>query len=75
MGQLILQPLGDAGIPMIENKLSLNMYTAVGWLTAVLGLTNLVLFHPKLFRENDIAQREAQMKAKLTQGQMNGEFY
>jgi len=52
---------------MIEDKLSLNMYTAVGWLTAALGLTNLILFHPKLFRESDIAVREGQMKAKLAQ--------
>ncbi|CAL8071554.1 unnamed protein product [Orchesella dallaii] len=67
VGQLVLKPLGSSGIPMIDDKLSLNMYTAVGWLTAALGLTNLILFHPKLFRESDIAVREAQMKAKLTQ--------
>ncbi|ODM98429.1 Major facilitator superfamily domain-containing protein 8 [Orchesella cincta] len=67
VGQLVLKPLGSIGIPMIEDKLSLNMYTAVGWLTAALGLTNLILLHPKLFGESDIAVREAQMKAKLAQ--------
>lgn len=43
------------------------MYTAVGWLTALLGVTNLALFHPRLFQESDIAAREGQMKAKLAQ--------
>lgn len=65
VGQLVLKPLGNDGIPIIEGRLNLNMYTAVGWLTALLGLTNLILFHPKFFQESDIAQREAQMKAKL----------
>lgn len=67
VGQLILKPLGSDGIAIIPEALALNMYTAVGWLTAALGLTNLILFHPRFFHESDIAVREAQMKAKLAQ--------
>jgi hypothetical protein len=44
------------------------MYTAVGWLTATLGLINLVFFHPNFFHESDIAIREAQGKAKISVG-------
>jgi len=49
------------------------MYTGVGWLLALLGLINLILLHPKIFRESDIAQREA--RAEMSQnnnGESNG---
>lgn len=47
-------PPGDYSIP-----LRLDMYTAAGWINAVLGFVNFLLFLPWCFKEKKIAAREA----------------
>ncbi|XP_050348286.1 major facilitator superfamily domain-containing protein 8 [Nymphalis io] len=41
--------------------LRLDMYTAAGWINAILGLINFVLFLPFCFKEKKIAAREAML--------------
>ncbi|XP_047739315.1 major facilitator superfamily domain-containing protein 8 isoform X2 [Hyalella azteca] len=38
-----------------------DLYTAAGWIAALLGLINFVLFMPCIYKEMNIAAREAQM--------------
>ncbi|CAB3246744.1 unnamed protein product [Arctia plantaginis] len=47
-------PPGDYSVP-----LRLDMYTAAGWINAVLGFVNFLLFLPWCFKERKIAAREA----------------
>ncbi|XP_013196044.2 major facilitator superfamily domain-containing protein 8 [Amyelois transitella] len=47
-------PPGDLSSP-----LRLDMYTAAGWINAVFGIVNFVLFLPWFFKERPIAAREA----------------
>lgn len=49
--------LGSEGHKMAFD-LPFSMYTAPGWLNVLLGLFNLVLFHPKFFKDKRIAARE-----------------
>lgn len=47
----------------------LDMFTAAGWINALLGLLNFLLFLPFCFKERKIAAKEAM----LAQGKENGE--
>ncbi|XP_032516610.1 major facilitator superfamily domain-containing protein 8 [Danaus plexippus] len=49
-------PLGQYNHPI-----RLDMYTAAGWINAVLGLINFILFLPFFFKEKKIAAREAML--------------
>ncbi|KAF2354785.1 Major facilitator superfamily [Trinorchestia longiramus] len=42
-----------------------DLYTAAGWIAALLGLINFILFMPCLYKEVNIAAREAQMSKRL----------
>jgi ceroid-lipofuscinosis MFS transporter 7 len=57
--QAAVTPLGDKGVPLIPGILTLNMYTAAGWINVLLGVFNCILFSPSVFRERRIAAREA----------------
>ncbi|GFG32490.1 hypothetical protein Cfor_04323 [Coptotermes formosanus] len=59
--QAAVTPLGDKGIPVIPGVLTLNMYTAAGWINVLLGIFNCLLFLPSVFRERRIAAREAML--------------
>lgn len=59
--QAAVTPLGDKGIPLIPGVLTLNMYTASGWINVLLGIFNCLLFLPSIFRERRIAAREAML--------------
>ncbi|XP_063859477.1 major facilitator superfamily domain-containing protein 8-like isoform X2 [Scylla paramamosain] len=41
-----------------------NMYTATGWISCVLGLLNLLLFLPCIYKEYNIAAKEAQYQKR-----------
>ncbi|XP_069696641.1 major facilitator superfamily domain-containing protein 8 [Periplaneta americana] len=60
--QAAVTPLGDKGVPLIPGVLSLNMYTAAGWINVLLGVLNCLLFLPSVFRERRIAAREAMLR-------------
>lgn len=49
-------PPGDFSTPF-----RLDMYTAAGWINAILGLVNFLLFLPWCFKERNIAAREAML--------------
>lgn len=59
--QAAVTPLGDKGVPLIPGVLTLNMYTAAGWINVLLGICNCLLFLPSVFRERRIAAREAML--------------
>lgn len=56
--QAIVVPLGDKGITVIKGLLTLNMYTACGWINVLLGIVNFCLFLPAFFKEKKIAAKE-----------------
>uniref|UniRef100_A0A182WEZ9 Major facilitator superfamily (MFS) profile domain-containing protein n=1 Tax=Anopheles minimus TaxID=112268 RepID=A0A182WEZ9_9DIPT len=56
---------GEDGLPLIKNKLHLNMYTATGWINVFMGILNFCLFLPFVFKEKRIAAREAMMQQGL----------
>lgn len=53
-----------------ERALRLDMYTAAGWINALLGLVNFALFLPWCFKERRVAAREAM----LAHGKQSGHF-
>lgn len=57
--QAIVTPLGDAGVPIFNTNLPLNMYTGTGWINVVMAMVNFALFLPCFFKEHKIAAREA----------------
>uniref|UniRef100_A0A336LET2 CSON008035 protein n=1 Tax=Culicoides sonorensis TaxID=179676 RepID=A0A336LET2_CULSO len=57
--QAALTPLGDKGRPILGGKVSLDMYTAPGWVNALLALINIVILLPCVFEEKPIAAKEA----------------
>ncbi|KAL1138471.1 hypothetical protein AAG570_008534 [Ranatra chinensis] len=57
--QAAVTPLGDVGYVIWENRFSLDMYTASGWISAALGVINLILLFPIFFQERTIAAKEA----------------
>lgn len=48
--QTLVTPLGETGFPLIPGLITLNMYTAAGWLNAFLALANFCLFFPVFFQ-------------------------
>ncbi|XP_037969233.2 major facilitator superfamily domain-containing protein 8 [Plutella xylostella] len=56
--QAAAAPLGP-GSPTDTGFLRLDMYTAAGWINAVLGVVNLLLFLPWCFKDRQIAAKEA----------------
>ena len=75
--QVLLTGLGEDGIPLV-GRLSLSMYTGAGWIAALCGVVNLVLYHPKLFYESNIAAKEyaAKTRSGLDTGLIyESEFY
>lgn len=70
--QAAAAPLGPG--PPYEPEgppLRLDMYTAAGWINALFGLVNFLLFLPWCFKERPIAAREAM----VAQGKQSGEFF
>ncbi|KAJ9599283.1 hypothetical protein L9F63_010240, partial [Diploptera punctata] len=59
--QAAVTPLGNNGVQIIPGILTLDMYTAAGWINVLLGIFNCILFLPSLFQERRIAAREAMM--------------
>lgn len=57
--QAAVTPLGNDGFTVIEGVLTLNMYTAAGWINVLLGMFNFYIFLPNVFREHRIAAKEA----------------
>lgn len=55
--QAAVTPLGDHGIILM--MLPINMYTAAGWINAIMGIFNFILFLPWNFKEYKIAIKEA----------------
>ncbi|XP_014217361.1 major facilitator superfamily domain-containing protein 8-like, partial [Copidosoma floridanum] len=55
--QAAVTPLGDE--TRILMGLPMNMYTAAGWINALLGILNFVFFLPCCFTERNIAAKEA----------------
>lgn len=68
--QAAVTPLGDKGIPLIPGVLTLNMYTAAGWINVLLGICNCLLFLPSVFRERRIAAREAMLRHGMESGML-----
>lgn len=66
--QAAVTPLGDKGVPLIPGILTLNMYTATGWINMLLGIFNCILFLPSIFHERRIAAREAMMLQGMESG-------
>lgn len=58
--------LGKDGVWLIPERLKLNMYTAPGWINALLTLYNIYLFLPSVFKEHKIAVKEAMLKKGTT---------
>lgn len=56
--QAAVTPLGDRGIPLFNTKIHINMYTAAGWLNALMGIINFSMFLPIFFKEHRIAAKE-----------------
>lgn len=56
--QPIFSLLGEKGFLFI-GLFRVNMYTALGWFCAVLGCINLVLMMPFVFKDHQIALKEA----------------
>ncbi|XP_071449181.1 major facilitator superfamily domain-containing protein 8 isoform X2 [Hetaerina americana] len=61
--QAAVTPLGDQGYKIWEGeggkKISMNMYTASGWINVFMGIINILLFTPWIFKERRIATAEA----------------
>uniref|UniRef100_A0A1B6IJT6 Major facilitator superfamily (MFS) profile domain-containing protein n=1 Tax=Homalodisca liturata TaxID=320908 RepID=A0A1B6IJT6_9HEMI len=57
--QAIVTPLGEKGKTLLRGWITLNMYTAAGWINVLLGIINAALFSPVFFVERPIAAREA----------------
>ena len=66
--QAAVTPLGDVGWVIWEGRFSVDMYTACGWISVILGVINLILFMPSLFKERTIASKEAMYLIGATSG-------
>lgn len=53
--------LGAKGVPL-GGGLRLDMFTAASWINVLLGVLNLLLFLPAVFKERRIAAREAMLR-------------
>lgn len=52
--------LGENGLKIFDT-FTLSMYTAPGWINVVLGIINIAIFIPQLFKDHNIAVREQMM--------------
>lgn len=52
--------LGENGY-VIFDTFTLSMYTAPGWINVILGVVNMAIFIPQLFKDHNIAVREQMM--------------
>jgi hypothetical protein len=68
-------PLGDVGWVLWEGRFSLDMYTACGWISVLLGVINLVLFLPSIFKERTIAGKEAMHLIGATSGKSTNQYF
>lgn len=59
--------LGEKGYSLL-GVVTLDMYTAAGWINVLLGLLNFVLFLPCVFKERKIAAREAMILQNAESG-------
>lgn len=48
--QAIVTPLGDKGVTLIPGLITLNMYTAAGWINVFMAIGNFCLFLPGIFK-------------------------
>lgn len=48
--QAIVTPLGDKGVTLIPGLITLNMYTAAGWINVFMAIGNFCLFLPVIFK-------------------------
>lgn len=48
--QAIVTPLGDKGVTLIPGLITLNMYTAAGWINVFMAIGNFCLFLPVVFK-------------------------
>lgn len=67
--QAAVTPLGDHGIILM--MLPINMYTAAGWINAIMGIFNFILFLPWNFKEYKIAIKEAMRNEGKATGTLN----
>lgn len=66
--QAAVTPLGGEGRVLLRGWLTLNMYTAAGWINVLLGVINAALLSPFFFTERRIAAREAMLLSGATSG-------
>lgn len=64
--QSVFSPLGEEGFKL-AGLFRINMYTVAGWTCAFLGVFNLILLTPSVFKDSPIALREAM----ISQGTAN----
>jgi len=64
--QALVTILGENGYTV--GVLTINMYTAAGWINVLLGVINFVLFLPIVFKERRIAAREAMVLQNAVSG-------
>ena len=57
--QTSLIPLGPEGVHLGIGDLRFNMYSSTGWLAAGCSLIYVILLMPGIFREYDMAEKEA----------------
>jgi ceroid-lipofuscinosis MFS transporter 7 len=48
--QALVTPLGDEGFTAFSGRIHLNMYTASGWINVLLGIINIVILLPFIFK-------------------------
>ncbi|XP_055620047.1 major facilitator superfamily domain-containing protein 8-like isoform X1 [Toxorhynchites rutilus septentrionalis] len=56
--QAIFSILGEDGYRFL-GVFHVNMYTAAGWFCVLLGIVNLILMHPSIFQDQNVALKEA----------------
>lgn len=66
--QAAVTPLGVNGKVLWEGYITLNMYTAAGWINVLLGIINVLLFTPYFFTERQIAAKEAMILSGAKSG-------
>lgn len=66
--QAAVTPLGVKGKVIWEGYITLNMYTAAGWINVLLGIVNVLLFLPYFFTERQIAAKEAMILSGAKSG-------
>ncbi|KAK7871617.1 hypothetical protein R5R35_001804 [Gryllus longicercus] len=59
--QAAVTKLGDDGVEIIPGQLTLNMYSAAGWMNVIMSIVNFIMFLPFVFIERPIAAREAML--------------